>query len=153
MQSTSAQLHFARCLRRESTDAGRLLWFHLRDRRLGVKFRRQQPVGPFIVDFLSVEAALVIELDGSQHGAALDAGRTRFLERRGLRALRVCNHDALVHTEAVLEQILAIVARIPTPAPGTRADARVFGVARADGSQPCRLTPNGEGQKRPPKLR
>ena len=129
MQSTSAQLHFARCLRRESIDAERLLWFHLRDRRLGVEFRRQQPVGPFVVDFLSVEAALVIELDGSQHGEHLDAGRTRFVKRRGLRVLRFWNHDALVHTEAVLEQILATVALTPTP------------------------LPEGEGLKRPLKLR
>lgn len=117
MQSTPAKLRFARALRRESTDAERLLWFHLRDRRLGVKFRRQQPVGPYVVDFLSIEAALVIELDGSQHQPHLDADRTRFLERRGHRVLRFWNHDALVHTEAVLEQILATVALTPAPLP------------------------------------
>lgn len=117
MQSPSAQLHFARTLRRESIDAERLLWFHLRDRHLGVKFRRQQPVGPFIVDFLSIEAALVIELHDSQHQADMDAGRTRFLERRGHRVLRFWNHDALVHTEAVLEQILAAIALTPASLP------------------------------------
>ena len=129
MQSTPAKLRFARALRRESTDAERLLWFHLRDRRLGVKFRRQQPVGPYVVDFLSIEAALVVELDGSQHHADLDADRTRFLERRGHRVLRFWNHDVLVHTEAVLEQILATVALTPTP------------------------LPEGEGLKPPPRLR
>ncbi|MCD9097660.1 DUF559 domain-containing protein [Luteimonas fraxinea] len=117
MQYTSAKLQFARHLRRESTDAERLLWFHLRDRRLGVKFRRQQPVGPFVVDFLSVEAMLIVELDGSQHDDAIDAGRTRFLERRGYRMLRFWNHDALVRTESVLEVILASVALTPTPLP------------------------------------
>ena len=129
MQSTPAKLRFARALRRESADAERLLWFHLRDRRLGVKFRRQQPVGPYVVDFLSIEAALVVELDGSQHHADLDADRTRFLERRGHRVLRFWNHDVLVHTEAVLEQILATVALTPPP------------------------LPEGEGLKPPPRLR
>jgi len=118
MHPTPAKLQFARHLRRESTDAERLLWFHLRDRRLGVKFRRQQPIGPFIVDFLSVEAAVIIELDGSQHHEDVDAGRTRFLERRGYRVLRFWNHDVLVHTETVLELILANVALTPTPLPG-----------------------------------
>ncbi|MEF3082072.1 DUF559 domain-containing protein [Luteimonas sp. SMYT11W] len=117
MQCTSAQLQFARQLRRESTDAERLLWFHLRDRRLGAKFRRQQPVGPFIVDFLSLEAAVIVEVDGSQHQEAVDAGRTRFLERRGFRVLRFWNHDVLVRTESVLEVILASVALTPTPLP------------------------------------
>lgn len=117
MQCTSAKLQFARQLRRESTDAERLLWFHLRDRRLGVKFRRQQPVGPFIVDFLSLEAMLIVELDGSQHDDDIDAARTRFLERRGYRVLRFWNHDVLVRTESVLDVILASVALTPTPLP------------------------------------
>ncbi|MDR7193926.1 endonuclease domain-containing protein [Luteimonas terrae] len=117
MHSTLAKLQFARQLRRESTDAERLLWFHLRDRRLGAKFRRQQPLGPFIVDFLSVEARLIVEVDGSQHHEAADAGRTRFLERRGYRVLRFWNHDVLVRTESVLEVILANVALTPTPLP------------------------------------
>ncbi len=117
MQCTSAQLQFARQIRRESTDAERLLWFHLRDRRLGAKFRRQQSVGPFIVDFLSLEAAVIVEVDGSQHQEAVDAGRMRFLERRGFRVLRFWNHDVLVRTESVLEVILASVALTPTPLP------------------------------------
>ncbi|ATD66382.1 hypothetical protein CNR27_02070 [Luteimonas chenhongjianii] len=117
MRATPAKLRFARSLRRESTDAERLLWFHLRDRRLGVKFRRQHPIGPYIVDFLSIEAALVIELDGCQHQPHRDADRTRFLERRGHRVLRFWNHDLLVRTETVLEQILATIALTPTPLP------------------------------------
>jgi len=117
MHATSAKRRFARRLRRESTDAERLLWFHLRDRRLGPKFRRQHPLGPYVVDFLSVEAALIVELDGSQHHADVDADRTHFLERRGYRVLRFWNHDALVRTEAVLEVILASVRPHPNPSP------------------------------------
>ena len=60
---------FARRLRRDQTDVERKLWFALRDRRLhGFKFRRQQPVGSYIVDFICFEAKLIIELDGGQHG-------------------------------------------------------------------------------------
>ncbi|MCD9027027.1 DUF559 domain-containing protein [Luteimonas sp. BDR2-5] len=109
-----AKLQFARSLRREMTDAERLLWYHLRNRQLmGVKFRRQHPVGPFVVDFLSLEARLVVEVDGSQHSAGVDAGRTRFLERRGFRMLRLWNHDVLVRTEQVLEAIHAALAAPP----------------------------------------
>jgi very-short-patch-repair endonuclease len=58
----------ARALRKQATDAERLLWKHLRSRQLdGHKFRRQTPVGPYVVDFLSLEDRLVIELDGGQH--------------------------------------------------------------------------------------
>ena len=106
-----------RRLRRDQTEAERVLWQHLRDRRLGMKFRRQQPVGPFIVEFLSLEAAVIVEVDGSQHQETVGAGRTRFLERRGYRVLRFWNHDVLVRTESVLEVILASVALTPTPLP------------------------------------
>ncbi|WP_101925099.1 MULTISPECIES: endonuclease domain-containing protein [Luteimonas] len=103
-----AKQQVARALRQDMTDAERLLWYHLRNRLPAeVEFRRQAPVGPFVVDFLSVDARLVIEIDGSQHSAQLDAARTRFLERRGLRVLRVWNHDVLVRTEQVLEVIHA----------------------------------------------
>jgi very-short-patch-repair endonuclease len=79
---------FARRLRREQTSVERKLWFALRSRRLnGFKFRRQQPIGPYIVDFVSFEARLVIELDGDQHGStaavAYDAARTAALAKDG----------------------------------------------------------------------
>jgi very-short-patch-repair endonuclease len=71
--------HAAR-LRREMTDVERKLWASLRNRQLsGFKFRRQATVGPFIVDFLCVEAVLVIELDGGQHDEEREAARTAFL--------------------------------------------------------------------------
>jgi len=70
-------------LRRSQTDAEAKLWWHLRDRRLGgFNFRRQVPMGPFIVDFICLEARFVVELDGGQHveHARYDERRTRFLE-------------------------------------------------------------------------
>lgn len=109
---TRATHHFARALRRQSTDAERLLWFHLRDRRLsGAKFRRQHPVGPFIADFLGFETALIVELAGAPHGDSADAARTAFLTRRGFRVLRFWNHDVLVRTEHVLAVIHREVTR------------------------------------------
>jgi very-short-patch-repair endonuclease len=102
---------YARRLRREQTDAERLLWGHLRDRRLnGFKFRRQVPAAPFIVDFVCIERGLVVELDGSQHGEdralAYDARRTAVLNARGMRVLRFWNEDVLKDLTGVLNAIL-----------------------------------------------
>lgn len=72
--------HAAR-LRHDMTDAERKLWLALRDRRLdGLKFRRQSTIGPYVVDFLCIEARLIVEVDGGQHSETVDAPRTRYLE-------------------------------------------------------------------------
>jgi very-short-patch-repair endonuclease len=76
----------ARQLRRKATDAERLLWKHLRMRQLGAyKFRRQQPIGPYIVDFICFEQNLIIELDGGQHADQVqyDEARSVWLKERG----------------------------------------------------------------------
>ena len=77
------------------------------DRLLGLKFKRQKPIGPYIVDFICTERWLVIELDGGQHQlqTEYDQQRERYLETRGYRVLRFWNHQVLAKTEAVLEQI------------------------------------------------
>ena len=98
----------ARRLRRDQTDAEQKLWGRLRDRQLcGAKFRRQHPIGVFIVDFCCPQRKLVVELDGGQHAEPLaaDQERSRFLEGQGYRVLRFWNHDVLTHTDAVLERI------------------------------------------------
>ena len=109
----------ARHLRAARTDAEHRLWQHLRGRRLlDVKFRRQVQVGPFFVDFVSHEAGLAIELDGSQHldAPAYDAARTRVLERQGLRVLRFWNDDVLARTADVLDAIAeAVLESFPHP--------------------------------------
>ena len=78
----------ARSLRRSLTDAEALLWRHLRSRQFGVKFRRQHPFGPYVLDFYCHAVHLVVEVDGSQHetsqGKGRDEERTRFLEGAGL---------------------------------------------------------------------
>ena len=100
----------ARSLRRGQTPAERTLWAHVANRRLaGAKFRRQQPIGPYIVDFVSFAYRLVIELDGGQHNAAptraKDVLRTTWLEDQGFTVLRFWNSDVLGNPEGVLHRI------------------------------------------------
>jgi adenine-specific DNA methylase len=115
-------LQACRDLRKNSTDAEKLLWQFLRDRRLnGVKFRRQHPVGRFILDFYSHEFKLAIELDGGGHNEQqqkhYDEQRTKALEGEGIRVLRFWNHEVLQKTENVLEVIWEAVSKKPlTPA-------------------------------------
>jgi very-short-patch-repair endonuclease len=101
---------FARKLRREQTDVERKLWFALRDRQFhGFKFRRQQPIGPYVVDFVCFEAKLVIELDGEQHGDAAhdayDRARTERLAADGFRVIRFWNNEMSENFDGVLEGI------------------------------------------------
>jgi adenine-specific DNA-methyltransferase len=101
------KLH-ARRLRQDSTDAERKLWGRLRDRQLdGHKFRRQRPVGRFIVDFLCLEGRLVVEIDGGQHADNVDADerRTHEIEGAGYRVIRFWNHEVLSNIEGVLTAI------------------------------------------------
>jgi very-short-patch-repair endonuclease len=94
-------------LRRDQTEAERVLWRAMRARSLaGAKFRRQHPVGPFVADFLCHESRLIVEIDGGQHALSpSDAPRTRWLEARGFRVIRFWNNQVLSQTEAVLEEI------------------------------------------------
>jgi adenine-specific DNA-methyltransferase len=103
-----AKVNRARELRTELTDVERRLWFRLRDRRLfGWKFRRQVPIGPFIVDFACAEHRLIIELDGGQHTETVDEDdrRTTYIEKRGWRVVRFWNSDVIENLDGVLEAI------------------------------------------------
>ena len=107
----------AKRLRRDQTDVERLLWFRLRDRRLGGwKFKRQVPIDRFIVDFFCADAKLIVELDGGQHDQdkERDANRTRILEAMGYLVLRFWNNDILGNISGVAESILAA---LQTPHP------------------------------------
>jgi very-short-patch-repair endonuclease len=98
----------AKALRKNSTDAEGLLWGKLRGRQLeGTKFRRQQPIDDYIVDFVSFEQQLVIELDGGQHARMKerDRERDRILEESGFRVLRFWNNDVLNNTDGVLQVV------------------------------------------------
>ncbi len=96
-------------MRGAPTDAELRLWRLLRDRRLNsLKFRRQVPIGPYIVDFLCVGAKLIIEADGSQHAESpRDNARDAYLESQGWKVLRFWNNEVFLNPEGVLETILA----------------------------------------------
>ena len=98
----------ARELRIFSTDAERRLWSALRGRRLRhYKFRRQHPLGPFILDFACFEHRLVIEADGGQHDENVsDEHRTAWLAGRGWRVIRFWNNEILTNIEGVIDTIL-----------------------------------------------
>ena len=110
----------ARNLRREMTDAEQLLWRHLRRRQIkGQKFRRQHPLGRYIVDFACLEARLIVEVNGGQHAdrEGQDAARTAWLEQKGYRVLRFWNNDVLGNLEAVLQVIWSEVQAGARPPP------------------------------------
>jgi 2-isopropylmalate synthase len=103
----------ARVMRGTPTDAELRLWRLLRDRRLnGLKFRRQVPLGRYIVDFLCVEARLIVEADGSQHAESpRDKARDAYLESHGWKVLGFWNNEVLQNREIVLETIYAYAAK------------------------------------------
>ena len=108
-----------RSLRKQQTEHERLLWFLLRGRRFaGFKFRRQHPIGGYIVDFVCLEARVIVELDGGQHSddPSLDAARDAELAQRGYVVLRFWNPELMQRREEVLGQVWrACVARVSAP--------------------------------------
>jgi len=105
---------FARKLRADATEAEIRLWSKLRRKQLaGFRFRRQQPMGRFIVDFFCPEAQLIVEVDGGQHADESPA-RADWLKRRGYRVLRFWNNEVLANTEGVVETILDVLKSPPT---------------------------------------
>ena len=111
----------AKQLRRNSTTAETLLWRKLRNRQMnGHKFRRQQPLGPYIADFVCHELRLIIELDGGQHANTLDRDQTRdaYLRTLGYKILRFWNNEVLENLEGVLMSIAKFAPPPPPPARG-----------------------------------
>ena len=127
MQNRLTLAQFARQLRANQTDCEQLLWQKLRSRQIpNLKFRRQFPCPPYVLDFYCVELKLAIELDGGQHyeiaGLIHDQRRTLFLERRSIEVVRFSNLEVMQQMDDVLEQITRIAANRKTPSPSKRSD-------------------------------
>ena len=97
--------------RKTPTDAETLLWQCLRDRQLGLKFRRQHAIGDYIADFICLEISLIIEVDGEYHNSEeqqeKDTIRTKYLNEQGFYVLRFTNNEVINQTEWVLKRIIA----------------------------------------------
>jgi len=118
-----------RGLRRNQSIAEEKLWFNLRDRQLnGIKFRRQQSLGKYIVDLISFETKLIIEIDGGQHNELLkinkDKLRTEYLEGRGYQVLRFWNNEVLENMDGVLFKISEAIMNKVTPSPALSSQSR-----------------------------
>ena len=120
MKPRNSLYPFARELRNNSTDTERFLWRYLKNRQIeGVKFRRQQPVEAYIVDFVSFDKRIVIELDGGQHAEneEYDVQRDACLRANGFVVLRFWNNDVIENIEGVLEVVREWCLRGTPPPP------------------------------------
>jgi very-short-patch-repair endonuclease len=127
----------ARRLRAEASDAERKLWSHLRRKQMALlRFRRQHPIGPYIVDFYCPAARLIIELDGAQHGQdraiAYDIARTEWLEARGFHVMRIWNREFFEDPNEVLERIWRTLKDRVSPLPEIR-EERISTLPQGEG--------------------
>jgi very-short-patch-repair endonuclease len=122
MQTRPTLVQFSRQLRAQQTDCELLLWQRLRSRQIAnLKFRRQFPCPPYVLDFYCAELKLAIELDGGQHfetsGLIHDQRRTLYLYQQGIEVVRFSNLEVLQQMDAVLEQLIRIAAARKLPSP------------------------------------
>jgi very-short-patch-repair endonuclease len=106
----------ARKLRRDQTEAEQKLWSRLRRHQMkGLQFRRQYPIGPFIADFVCLEAKLIIEVDGSQHADQTDRDerRSEFLREAGYTVLRFWNYEVIGEIDQVVQRIVDALEALP----------------------------------------
>jgi very-short-patch-repair endonuclease len=101
----SPEAEFARYRRRNQTGVEARMWSRLRGRHLGVKFRRQHPIGPYVADFACVEARLVVEIDGDTHEEAYDVHRDRWMESRGWRVMRAYLQEVDEELDSLVDAI------------------------------------------------
>ena len=113
-------LKFAKRMRHQPTNAETLIWTALRGARLqGFKFKRQQPIGSYIVDFVCFKHCVIIEIDGGQHGDEIskDQARSNWLQSQGFRILRFWNNEVIERQDDVLESILRALREYASPQP------------------------------------
>jgi very-short-patch-repair endonuclease len=136
---------FARNMRAAQTDAEAALWRHLRAHRLaGHKFKRQQPIGKYIVDFVCFEAKCIVEVDGGQHSeSAADQLRDAWLKSQGFSVLRFWNNDVIGSLDGVLLRIFDHVSPSPSipPPPGGREARRSIAIEKS--TRAASLSPRG----------
>jgi very-short-patch-repair endonuclease len=110
----------ARAMRKNPTEAERLLWYALRGKKMGVKFRRQHPIDDtYIVDFICTAKRLIIELDGGQHAQSNeDVARALYLQHRGYKILRFWDSDIICSLDSCLEIVTAVIQGMPSFPPG-----------------------------------
>ena len=138
---------FARNLRTLPTDAEATMWRQLRAHRFaGHKFKRQQPLGEYIVDFVCFEAKLIVEVDGGQHNeSAADGVRDAWLQSRGYRVFRFWNNDVLGNLDGVLTRLLEALTPSPSvPLPRGEREALDAKVVPAS-TRLSSLPPRGRG--------
>ena len=117
----------ARELRNNSTEAENYLWYMLRLKNLGFKFRRQAVIGLYIVDFICFEKRLIVEVDGGQHAVNMkDEERDEWLKQRGYNVIRFWNNDVLKNRDGVLEKIAEYLNH-PLPNPPLKGEGIVKG--------------------------
>jgi len=130
-------IKIARKLRKNMTDAERLLWSKLRNKQLEAKFRRQSPIDKYIVDFVCFEKKLIIEVDGSQHlQNEKDIKRDKWLTDNGFKVLRFWNNEVLKNVDGVLEMISREIKPSPLSSP-----------IKGEEERPS-LSPSREGRER-----
>ncbi|MBK9160167.1 MAG: endonuclease domain-containing protein [Nitrosomonadales bacterium] len=148
-EKKARRLSNAKALRTHQTDAEQRLWYHLRAHRfMDLKFKRQKPMGRYIVDFVCMERRLIIELDGGQHGEqmAYDRQRDDWLCGQGYTVLRFWNNEVMQQMEEVLEQIHCALTLSPNPSPA-RAPSPQSSPASGRGGErerPCSIPGRGE---------
>jgi very-short-patch-repair endonuclease len=142
---------FAKTLRKKPTDAENKLWQHLRAKRLfGLKFRRQEPIGGYIADFVCLEKKVIIELDGGQHSEKpeKDQERDEWLKAEGFRVLRFWNNDVFKQTNDILEMIAKTCMQTPSPSSPPLKGGEVWGKGSRENTSSGKLDePRSQGTK------
>jgi len=141
--------NIARNLRKRPTEAEKLLWRYLRGRTLGgLKFRRQQPIGEYVVDFVCLDERIVVEVDGGQHAGSKseDIERDKWLRGQGFKVLRFWNNEVLKNIAGVCHTINESALSHPPPSPSPQGRGELKAQSALGPPSPVFLSPQGRGK-------